>query len=103
MRTIIEAYPGGPWTGVERRLIGAEDSLVVSPLGQVVRIAGNGDTWVAEWVNRYPDGTDWFVVDVIQLQDGRVLRESTYWAQVLDAPPWRREWVELNDEGLPAG
>jgi hypothetical protein len=45
MRSIIEAYPGGPWTGVERRLIGAEDSLVVTPLGQVVRIAGNGDIY----------------------------------------------------------
>jgi hypothetical protein len=103
LRRIIEAYPGGPWTGTERRLIGAEDSLVVTPLGQVVRIAGNGDTWVAEWINRYPDGTDWFVVDVIQLQDGRVLRESTYWAQVLDAPPWRREWVEMDSPQAPAG
>ncbi len=103
MRSIIEAYPGGPWTGTERRLIGAEDSLVVTPLGQVVRIAGNGDTWVAEWINRYPDGTDWFVVDVIQLRDGRVFRESTYWAQVLDAPPWRREWVELDTSGAAAG
>lgn len=102
LRAIIEAYPGGPWTGVERRLIGAEDSLVVTPLGQVVRIEGNGDTWVAEWVNRYPDGTDWFVIDVIQLRDGRVFRESTYWAQVLDAPPWRREWVQLDGPAVPA-
>jgi hypothetical protein len=101
MRAIIEAYPGGPWQGVERRLIGAEDSLVVTPLGQVVRIAGNGDTWAAEWVNRYPDGTDWFVIDVIQLRDGKVFRETTYWAQVLDAPPWQRDWVELDPSGLP--
>ena len=103
MLAIIEAYPGGPWEGVERRLIGAEDSLVVTPLGQVVRIVGNGDTWVAEWVNRYPDGTDWFVVDVLQLRDGKVFRETTYWAQVLDAPPWRRDWVEYDPSGLPEG
>ena len=58
---------------------------------------------VAEWVNRYPDGTDWFVVDVVQLRDGKVLRETTYWAQVLDAPPWRRDWVEYDPSGLPEG
>ena len=29
---------------------------------------------------------------------GRVFRESTYWAQVLEAPPWRREWVELMED-----
>ena len=43
------------------------------------------------------------MIDVIQLQDGRVLRESTYWAQVLDAPPWRREWVEFDASGMPTG
>ena len=102
MRAIIEAYPGGPWTGVERRLIGAEDSLVVTPLGQVVadrRQRRHLGGRVGQPLPRRHATGSWSTS--IQLQDGRVLRETTYWAQVLDAPPWRREWVELDAPACP--
>ena len=86
-----------PWEGVERRLIGAEDSLVVTPLGQLVRIAGNGDTWAAEWIEPLP-GRHRLVRGrrSSSCATARSSARRTYWAPVLDAPPWRREWVELD-------
>jgi hypothetical protein len=94
-RSIVEAYPGGAWEAVERRLLGAEDEVAVTPLGQLVHVAGAGDTWTAEWTNRYPDGSEWLVVAIVELKDGAVIRETCYWAPPFEAPAWRRTWVEL--------
>ena len=94
MRAIIEAYPGGPWEAQERRLRGSEDQYVVSPSGTLMAMAGAGETWTAEWMNLYPGDREYFVIDIIQLKDGRVIRETTYWAEPFEAPQWRREWVE---------
>jgi ketosteroid isomerase-like protein len=99
MRAITEHYPGGGWQARERRLTGSQDEFVMTPAGTISRIAGAGDAWTAEWVDRYPGGSDWYVIDVLELQDGRVLRETTYWAPVYEAPAWRREWVELLGDG----
>ncbi len=66
---------------------------MLTPAGTIARIAGAGDAWTAEWVDRYSDGSDWFVIAVLELADGRVLRETTYWAPVFEAPARRRQWV----------
>ena len=95
-RSIVESYPGGAWEAIERRLTGAGDEVSVTPLGQLVRVAGTGDTWTAEWTNRYPDGSEWLVVSIIELKDGRVIRETTYWAPPFEAPAWRRPWVQVD-------
>jgi len=99
MRAIGESYPGGAWQSRERRTIGSEDELVMTPAGTIVRVAGGGDVWTAEWVSVYPDGSEWFVVDIVELRDGRVRRETLYWAPRLGAPDWRRDWVKR----LPPG
>ena len=96
MRAIIDEYPGGPWEARERRLRGSEDQYVLTPSGTLVAIAGAGDTWTAEWSNLYPGDREYLVVDIIQLRDGRVYRETTYWAEPFPAPEWRSRWVELD-------
>jgi hypothetical protein len=93
MQAITDNYPGGPWRSRERRTIGSEDELVMTPAGTIVQVAGGGDVWTAEWVNVYPDGSEWFVIDIVELRDGRVRRETLYWAPVLEAPDWRSAWV----------
>jgi hypothetical protein len=95
MRAIVEQYPGGGWESRERRLWGSEDEFVLTPAGTLVRVAGAGEVWTAEWMNRYPDGSEWFVIGIVQLRDGKVFREATYWAPPFEAPEWRRPWVEL--------
>ena len=52
-------------------------------------------TWTAEdFRQRYPDGRVWFTVILIELRDGKVLRETQYWAEPFDPPDWRAAWVE---------
>ena len=99
MREIGERYPGGGYRAVERRIRGSEDSYEVTPMGTIVRTAGAGETWTAEWINRYPDGREYFVVDIITLKDGLVLNETTYWSEPFEPPEWRRRWVELGEPG----
>ena len=96
MRAILEHYPGGGWESREVRLRGSADEFAVTPAGTLVRVAGAGDVWTAEWHSRYPDGSDWDVVQIVVLRDGLVLRETTYWAPPFDPPAWRRRWVTLD-------
>ena len=93
---INRAYPGGvPQLLPEGRLHGTEDRWVTSPLGGgAYRVAGEGETWVGEWRMRYPDGRVWLTVIIIELRDGQVWRETSYWAEPFEAPAWRAQWVE---------
>ena len=34
---------------------------------------------------------------LLELRDGKIWRETTYWAEPFDAPAWRRQWVEPLD------
>jgi hypothetical protein len=94
MRSIIDAYPDGGWTSRERRIRGSDDQYVLTPSGTLVSVAGAGDTWTSEWLNLYPNDREYMVIYIIQLRDGRVYRETTYWAEPFAAPEWRSQWVE---------
>lgn len=101
---IIRRYPGGsPRTSVER-VVGGEDRWVVTPGNTVIRIAGTGDAWWGEWLVTYPDGQTYHCVDLIELRDGLVHRETVYWAPPFAAPDWRRPFVErASDAPSPGG
>lgn len=91
---IIRSTPGGsPRTDVER-IVGGEDRWVVTPGNTVIRVAGTGDAWWAEWIVTYPDGQPYHCVDLLELRDGRVYREVVYWAPPFAAPDWRRPFVD---------
>ena len=70
-----------------------EDRWVVTPSNTVVRVAGSGDFWWGEWRMTYPDGQVYLCVDLLELRDGRICRETVYWAPPFDAPDWRRPFV----------
>ena|ERR1041385_5113130 len=91
---IIANYPGGAPTIEITRTIGAEDQWVVTAGNTVMRVAGSGDFWWSEWRIEYPDGETFVVVNLLELRDGLVHRETTYWAAPFDAPAWRAPWVE---------
>jgi hypothetical protein len=73
---IARNYPGGP------------------PEITLGRISGEGGHWVVEATSRYPDGADYHVVAVLELRDGKVIRETDYFAPPYPAPAWRKQWVE---------
>jgi SnoaL-like domain len=95
LRAIIEHYPSGGYVGHGTdRVVGAEDRWVLTPAFSVLRIEGTGDTFTGVSRGRYPDGSDWYILVIGQVRDGRVWRAETYFAQTFEAPAWRAEWVE---------
>ena len=59
----------------------------------VRRIIGTGDLWVTEYVLTY-DGRPSYTVSIMEFRDGKVARETQYFADPFDAPAWRAQWVE---------
>jgi ketosteroid isomerase-like protein len=63
------------------------------PSGFVVRrITGEGNLWVSEYVINY-GGKRTFTVSVMVFRDGKVSRETQYFADPFEAPNWRAQWV----------
>lgn len=92
-RKIHENYPGGIPAVEPKRIIGSEDRLVLSPSSIPIRVEGRGDLYTIEAVNKYPSGETYYVVVILELRDGKVWRQKTYYAPPFDPPEWRVEWV----------
>jgi len=59
----------------------------------VRRIVGEGDLWITEYAIDY-EGKSAFTVSIMEFRDGKVARETQYFADPFDAPAWRAQWVE---------
>jgi hypothetical protein len=95
---IVRNYPGGAARGEVTRVVGAEDRWVVTPGNTVVLVAGSGDFWWSEWRVTYPNGEVYLCVDLMELRDSQIWRETVYWASPFEAPAWRSPWVEQGPE-----
>lgn len=93
-RAIMANWPGGRPEASVGRVAGAEDRWVLMPAWTYQRVAGEGDQWWADAVARYPDGSTWHAVLLIELQDRQVARETWFFGPPLEAPEWRAGWVE---------
>ena len=74
MREFQEAYPNPP--GMQLRRVLVRDEL-----------------WVAELVSDY-GGQVYDVALIIELRDGKMWRDTRYYAEPFEAPEWRARWVE---------
>jgi ketosteroid isomerase-like protein len=96
-RAQLEQYPEGLPAGSTdtqaTRLIGEEDRWVVTPGYTVLPLAGP-DLFTAVLRTRYPDGTYWHLVSIIEFRDGLIFRSTTYFAPEYDAPEWREGLTE---------
>ena len=59
----------------------------------VQRIIGAGDLWVTEFVLTY-DGRPSFTVSIMEFIDGKVARETQYFADPFEPGASRAQWVE---------
>jgi hypothetical protein len=74
------------------------------PTIQLRRVVGAGDVWVVEAHNDYGDGQLYHVIDIVEYRDGKIWRETRYYAEPFQAPQWRAQWVEPTEEAAtPAG
>ena len=60
---------------------------------EVHRITGRQDLWVNELTLRY-EGAPMNVVSIMELRDGKVVRERNYYGDPWEPPAWRAQWVE---------
>ena len=49
--------------------------------------------WVAEVVSDYGEQA-FHYVSVVELKDGKMWRDTRYYAEPFEAPEWRSQWVE---------
>lgn len=97
MRAQLEKYPGGlpgvadlPRTA---KVFGGEERWAITPGYTVLPLAGpERYTTIAR--AKYPDGSLWWVVAIIELREGKIYHSETYFAQDFEAPEWRREFAE---------
>ena len=64
-----------------------------TPRFTVRRVTGGGDVWTVEAVGDY-GGEIFQVVVIFEFRDGKIVRETRYYPQPFEAPPWRAQWVE---------
>jgi hypothetical protein len=59
---------------------------------QIRRIVGADDLWVTEYAINY--GPKVFqTISIMEFQNGKVIRETQYFAEPFAAPAWRSQWV----------
>lgn len=59
----------------------------------VQRILGGGDLWITEFVLTY-DGQPSYTVSIMELKDGKVVRETQYFGDPFEPGLSRAQWVE---------
>ena len=75
MRAFQEAYPTPPTIQLRRVVVGE-------------------GLWIVEGVNDYGEGRVFTVVVIFELRDGKIWRDTRYYAEPFEAPEWRAQWVE---------
>ena len=89
------------WPQSGERIVGRDNALAINqnfpgglPTMRFRRTLAGGDLAVLEVELIYADGSRYLGVSVIELRDGKVVRETDYFAQPFQAPQWRAQWVQ---------
>ena len=62
------------------------------PRIKLLRVTGSGDVWFGESIIHYPDGTVFYGVGRVEFRDGKMWRETRYYAEPFEVPSWRADW-----------
>lgn len=58
------------------------------------RVIGAGDVWLAESTVDYGNGVPVSWVAILEFRDGKIVKETDYFADPFVAPAWRAQWVQ---------
>lgn len=94
IRAQFENYPDlEPGSSELQEVIGGT-AYALTPTYTVIGIQGSGDRGTSLVRVRYPDGSWWWVVNLYELRDGRIVRFRAYFAPDFDPPDWRAPFRE---------
>jgi ketosteroid isomerase-like protein len=96
IRGVFENYPGGLGTQLigSLRVADHETPWAMAPNFTLIRMTGAGDSYTSAVRARYPDGTDWYIVSMIELKDGLMSHATMFFGPVFEAPEWRKPFAE---------
>src|SRR5207248_6389410 len=83
MKAMQEAYPGPPAITLRR-------------------VVGSGDVWVVEGSSDY-GGRIYHIANILEFREGKIIRETRYYADPFQAPAWRAQWIEPIEEESRTG
>ena len=88
------------WPQSGERIVGRQACMLVyknypggSPAYQLRRISGGGDVFVVEATADYR-GQKSFATSIVEFRNGKVVKQTDYWSDPFEPPPWRSQWVE---------
>lgn len=94
VRAQFENYPNmDPGTSRLAEVIG-DEAYALTPSYTVIRVEGTGLKATGVVRVRYPDGSNWWAVNLFELRDGRISRLRAYFAPDFEAPAWRAPYRE---------
>jgi hypothetical protein len=89
------------WPQSGERIVGRDNAIAINrhfpgglPTMRFRRTVAAGPLAVLQVELTYADGSRYLGVSVIELRDGKIARETDYFAQPFPAPQWRAQWVE---------
>jgi hypothetical protein len=82
-------YPGLEPLQTEVSEVIGGTTYALTPLYTVVAVEGSGDRGTALFRTRYPDGSYWWVVNIYDVEAGRLKRVRTFFAPEFEPPDWR--------------
>jgi hypothetical protein len=100
IRTILSTYPGGLSSYSREGVVYTHDdeqNYVLTPMFTMVKAQESSGMLLMVVRTRYPDGSDWYVVEMIEAARGKITKQTSYFAPVYEAPEWRAAYVEPMD------
>lgn len=89
------------WPQSGERIVGRDSALEINknfpgglPQMEFRRILADGDLATVEVSLTYADGSVYQGVSILEVRDGKVAKETDYFAEPFEAPEWRAQWVE---------
>ena len=101
IRAVFERYPGGlgRQDPDSLKVAGDNERWTMAPNFTLVRTSGAAGSDASAIKAQYADGSQWYVISMFELVDGRQKRASLFFAKTFDAPEWRRPFVEPTGGG----
>ena len=88
------------WPQSGERMVGRQACLMVyrnypggPPRDELQRITGGPDVFTIEARGDYPTERV-YMTSIVEFRDGKIARQTDYFASAFEAPAWRAEWVQ---------
>jgi hypothetical protein len=97
--SVLTAYPGGLGSvDAERsRVVGSDEHWLMTPTFTALRVTGSGDIHTIVVRARGSDDSEWHIIGLVRLRNGRIWRATYFFAPEMDPPEWRADLVERFD------